>query len=70
MDDSIDACMFLCVLSVFPHYIIIIVTVVQVYTLGVMTNHCLQGIISLKVLEHDVEHKQVRETYLVAAVCV
>ena len=35
-----------------------------------MTNHRLQEIISLKVLEHNVGHKQVRDTYLVAAVCV
>ena len=36
-----------------------------------MTNHRLQDTISLKSLEHDVEHKQVHETYLVAAVvCV
>ena len=40
------------------------------YNFGAMTNYRLQDIISLRVLEHDVEHKQVRKTYLVAAVCV
>ena len=69
MDDSIDACMHVCVFSVFLLYIIII-TVLQDNNFGAMTNHRLQDIISLKVLEHDVEHKQVCETYLVAAVCV
>ena len=42
----------------------------QVYNFEAMTNYCLQGIISLKVPEHDVEHKQVHEAYLVATVCV
>ena len=69
MDDSIDACVHVWVFSVFSHFIIII-TVLQDYNFGAMTNHRLQDIISLKVLEHDVEHKQVCKTYLVAAVCV
>ena len=56
MDDSIDACMFVCVFSVFPHYIII-VTVLQDFNFGAMTNHRLHDVISLKVPEHDVEHK-------------
>ena len=43
--------------------------VVQGYNFGAMTNDLLQGVISLKVLEHDEEHKQVHDTYLVAAVC-
>ena len=42
----------------------------QGYNFGAMTNRRLQVIISLKVPEHDVEHKQVHETYLVTAVCV
>ena len=42
--------------------------VVQGYNFGVMTNDRLQGV-SLKVLEHDEEHEQVHDTYLVAAVC-
>ena len=66
---SFDVCMHVCVLSVFPHHIIII-TVMLGYNFGAMTNHCLQGIISFKVPEHDEERKQVRETYLVAAICV
>ena len=70
MDDSIDACMHVCVFSVFPHYFIIIITVLQDYNFGAMTNHRLQNIISLKVLEPDVEHKQVHKTYLVAGVGV
>ena len=44
--------------------------VVQGYNFGAMTNDRLQGVISLKVLEHDEEHEQVHDTYLVAAVCV
>ena len=43
--------------------------VVQGYNFGAMTNDRLQGVISLKVLEHDEEHEQVHDTYLVAAVC-
>ena len=43
--------------------------VVQGYSFGAMTNDRLQGVISIKVLEHDEEHKQVHDTYLVAAVC-
>ena len=35
-----------------------------------MTNISFARLISLRVPEHDVKHKQVRETYLVAAVCV
>ena len=35
-----------------------------------MTNILFAGLISLKVLEHDVEHCQVHKTYLVVAVCV
>ena len=42
--------------------------VVQGYNFGAMTNERLQGV-SLKVLEHDEEHEQVDDTYLVAAVC-
>ena len=42
--------------------------VVQGYNFGAMTNDRLQGV-SLKVLEHDEEHEQVHDTYLVAAVC-
>ena len=56
------------VFSVFPHYIIII-NVVQGCSFGATSNHRLQGIISLKVPEHDEECKQLRETYLVVAVC-
>ena len=52
--DSMYVCMHVCVFSVFPHYIIII-NVVQDYNFGAVTNHHLQGIISLKVLEHDEE---------------
>ena len=70
MDDSIDACMFVNVFSVFLLYIIIIITIVQVCNFGAMTNHRLLDIISLKVTEHDVERNQVCETYLVAVVCV
>ena len=33
--------------------------VVQGYNFGAMTNDRLQGVISLKVLEHDEEHEQV-----------
>ena len=44
--------------------------VVHGYNFGAMTNDRLQGVISLKVLEHDEEHEQVHDTYLVAAVCV
>ena len=44
--------------------------IVQGYNFGALTNDRLQGVISLKVLEHDEEHKQVHKTYLVAAVCV
>ena len=44
--------------------------VVQGYNFGAMTNDSVQGVISLKVLEHDEEHEQVHDTYLVAAVCV
>ena len=44
--------------------------IVQGYNFGAMTNDRLQGVISLKVLEHDEEHEQVHDTYLVAAVCV
>ena len=62
-------CMHVCVFSMFLHRIIII-TVMQGYNFGAMSNRHLQRIISLKVPEHDVERKQVRETYLVAAVCV
>ena len=51
---SMYVCMHVCVFSVFSHYIIII-TVLQDYNFGAMTNHRLQGIISLKVLEYDVE---------------
>ena len=43
--------------------------VVQGYNFGAMTNDRLQGVISLKVLEHDEEHEQVQDTYLVTAVC-
>ena len=42
--------------------------VVQGYNFGAMTNDRLQGV-SLIVLEHDEEHEQVHDTYLVAAVC-
>ena len=38
--------------------------VVQGYNFGAMTNDRLQGVISLKVLEHDEEHEQVHDTYL------
>ena len=68
MDDSIDACLHICVFSVLLLYYYY--DCVQVYNFGAVTNNHLQDIISLKVLEHDVEHKQVRETYLVVAVCV
>ena len=60
-------CLYVCVFSVFLHYYY---NCLAGYNFGVMTNHRLQDIISLKVPEHDVDHKQVRETYLVAAVCV
>ena len=43
--------------------------VVQGYNFGGMTNDRLQVVISLKVLDHDEEHEQVHDTYLVAAVC-
>ena len=69
MYELMYVCMHVCVFSVFPYYIIII-TVVHDYNFGAMTNHRLQGIISLKVPEHDVERNQVREIYLVAAVCM
>ena len=64
-----DICTSACVFSVFPYYIIII-TVMQGYNFGAMTNHRLQDIIRLKVSEHDMKHKHVRELYLVAVVCV
>ena len=70
MYDLMYICMHVGVFSMFLHYIIIFLTVVQDYNFGAMTNHRPQGIISLKVLEHEKEHKQVCETYLVAAVCV
>ena len=53
---SMYVCTHVCVFSMFPHYIIII-TVVQDYNFGATTDHRLLGIISLKVPEHDVEHK-------------
>ena len=42
--------------------------VVQGYNFGAMTTERLHGV-SLKVLEHDEEHEQVHDTYLIAAVC-
>ena len=46
----------------------IIITVMQGDNFGAMANNCLQGVISLRVPEHDVERKQVHKMYLVAAV--
>ena len=69
MYDLMSICRHVCVSSVFPLYIIVI-TVLQDYNFGVMTNHRLQRIISLKVPEHDVEHKKVHKIYMVVAVCV
>ena len=69
MYDSIYVCMHVCLFSMFPLYIIIII-ILQGYNFGAMTNHLLQGIVSLKVPKHNEELNQVRETYLVAAVCV
>ena len=51
-----NICTYACVFSVFLRYIIII-TVMQGYNFGAMTNHRLQGIISLKVPKHDMEFK-------------
>ena len=70
MYDSMFVCMHVYVFSMILLYIIIVVTILQGFNFGAMTNHRLQGIVSLNVLKHDVEHKQVCETYLVAAVCV
>ena len=57
-----------------PCSVVLVITfiniVVQGYNFGAMTNDRLQGVISLKVLEHDEEHEQVHDTYLVAVVCV
>ena len=69
MYDLMSVCMHVCVFRVFSLYIIIITTL-QGYNFGAMTNHRVQGIISLKVPEHDEERKHIRKTYLVAAVCV
>ena len=49
--------------------LLVITIVVQGYNFGAMTNDRLQGVIILKVLEHDEEHEPVHDTYLVAAVC-
>ena len=49
---------------------IVIIVVMQGCNFGAQSNNCLQDVVSLKVLEHDEEHKQVHETYLVAALCV
>ena len=71
MYDLMYVCMHDCVFSVFPHYIIIIIiTLLQDYNFGAMTNHHLLVIISLKVPKYVVERKHVRETYLVTVVCV
>ena len=43
--------------------------VVHSYNFGALTNDRREGVICLKVVEHDEEHKQVHNTYLVAAVC-
>ena len=47
-----------------------IIVVVQDCNFRSQFNNHLQDVISLKFLEHDEEHKQVHETYLVTAVCV
>ena len=49
---------------------IVIIIVVQGCNLGAQSNNRLQDVTCLKVLEHDEEHKQVHEGYLVASVCV
>ena len=49
---------------------LVIIVDVQGCNFGALTNNRVQSVISLKVLEHDEEHKQVHETYLVTAVCV
>ena len=54
-----------------PCSVVLVITfiniVVQGYNFGAMTNDHLQGV-SLKVLEHDEEHEQVHDTYLVLCV--
>ena len=49
---------------------LVIIVAMQCCNFGAQSNNRLQDVVSLKVLEHDEEHKQVHETYLVAAVCV
>ena len=51
-------------------YALVIIVVMQGCNFGAQSNNRLQDVVSLKVLEHNEEHKQVRETYLVAVVCV
>ena len=55
----------LCVNMVLSYIIIVVGCITLQHA-----NKSYAGYISLKVLEHDEEHEQVHETYLVAAVCV
>ena len=63
-----DVCMHVCDLQYCV--IAIVIIVVQGCNFGALANNRLHSVTSLKVPEHDEEHKQVHETYLVAAVCV
>ena len=49
---------------------IVIIAVMQGCNFGAQSNNRLEDVVSLKVLEHDEEHKQVHEMYLVASICV
>ena len=62
--------MYVCMCVPCRVVVAIVVIVVQGCSFGALANNRLQHVISLKVPEHDKEHKQVHETYLVAVVCV
>ena len=48
---------------------LVIIVAMQCCNFGAQSNNRLHDVVSLKVLEHDEEHKQVHETYLVTTVC-